>query len=287
VKIRFLYLTAASLIAAATHPLLDWTNNYGVRPFLPWSGRWFYGDFVFIMDPYIWLVLGGAAFLLTSNTRWKIIAWGALAALLLTIIVLVSRQRGLGGIGVTVAAAVWIAGLAGLIFAKTSNLAGRAGSSLAVAGLAILALYWGGLSLLHGLALSNTQQSAQAMAGERNESLVKTAAMPTAANPFRWQSLAETDRATYKFSVGVANSPARSVERFEKPQGWAAQLVEVANRDRRARILLEFSRFPVEQVADPNCVSRTLVQIADLRYTEPGVARGNFSTNIPVDCPAR
>src|SRR5205823_11340128 len=57
-RIRFRGLLLASLVAAATHPLMDWTNNYGVRPLLPWSGRWFYGDLVFIVDPYIWLVLG-------------------------------------------------------------------------------------------------------------------------------------------------------------------------------------------------------------------------------------
>src|SRR4030095_53845 len=66
-RIRFRGLLLASLLTSATHPLLDWTNNYGVRPFLPWNGRWFYGDLVFIMDPYIWLALGGIVFLLTSN----------------------------------------------------------------------------------------------------------------------------------------------------------------------------------------------------------------------------
>src|ERR1043166_2546875 len=70
-------LLLASMLAAATHPLLDWTNNYGVRPFLPWSARWFYGDLVYIVDPYIWLLLGVPAFLLTSNTRARSIAWGA------------------------------------------------------------------------------------------------------------------------------------------------------------------------------------------------------------------
>src|SRR5207248_1613406 len=46
-RIRFGGLLLASLIAAATHPVLDWTNNYGVRPLLPWSGHWYYGDLVY------------------------------------------------------------------------------------------------------------------------------------------------------------------------------------------------------------------------------------------------
>ena len=46
-------LLIASFIASATHPLLDWTNNYGIRWFLPWSQKWSYGDFVFIVDAFV------------------------------------------------------------------------------------------------------------------------------------------------------------------------------------------------------------------------------------------
>ncbi len=34
-------LMIVSLVVTATHPLLDWTNNYGVRLLLPWNSRWF------------------------------------------------------------------------------------------------------------------------------------------------------------------------------------------------------------------------------------------------------
>jgi len=74
-RIQFRGLLLASMLAALTHPVLDWTNNYGVRPFLPWSGRWFYGDLVFIADPYIWLILGVPAFFLTSHTKLRIVGW--------------------------------------------------------------------------------------------------------------------------------------------------------------------------------------------------------------------
>ena len=39
--------------SAATHPLLDYANTYGLRPFLPFDGTWYYGDALFIIDPYI------------------------------------------------------------------------------------------------------------------------------------------------------------------------------------------------------------------------------------------
>jgi inner membrane protein len=48
---------AIALIVMATHPALDYTNSYGLRPFLPFSGTWYYGDILFIIDPYIDAVL--------------------------------------------------------------------------------------------------------------------------------------------------------------------------------------------------------------------------------------
>jgi inner membrane protein len=47
-----LYLTA--FIAALTHIALDWTNNYGVRPFFPFNPRWYEGSFMFIAEPLLW-----------------------------------------------------------------------------------------------------------------------------------------------------------------------------------------------------------------------------------------
>ena len=110
--------------------------------------------------------------------------------------------------------------------------------------------------------------------------------MPSLATPFTWQCIAETDRAMYRFSVskGGEASPAN---RFDKLVGQGALLVSLAERDRRAQVLLGFARFPIERVASESCVGQTLVQFADLRYTEPGSPRGNFSVNIPVDCPSR
>ena len=48
----WLYLTA--FVAALSHILLDWTNNYGVRPFFPLNPRWYAGSFMFIAEPILW-----------------------------------------------------------------------------------------------------------------------------------------------------------------------------------------------------------------------------------------
>ena len=46
-----------AFLAMATHPFLDLANPYGLRPFLPFSSTWFYGDTLFIFDPILDFVL--------------------------------------------------------------------------------------------------------------------------------------------------------------------------------------------------------------------------------------
>ena len=48
----WLYLTAC--FAALSHILLDWTNNYGVRPFFPLNPHWYAGSFMFIAEPILY-----------------------------------------------------------------------------------------------------------------------------------------------------------------------------------------------------------------------------------------
>jgi inner membrane protein len=52
----FLY----ACLAGVSHILLDFTNNYGVRPFWPFSEKWYSWDIVFIFEPILFalLVLG-------------------------------------------------------------------------------------------------------------------------------------------------------------------------------------------------------------------------------------
>jgi inner membrane protein len=55
--ISWLRLYLFSVIGFLSHILLDWTNNYGVRPFAPFNSRWYSGSFVFIFEPLIFLAL--------------------------------------------------------------------------------------------------------------------------------------------------------------------------------------------------------------------------------------
>ena len=44
-------------------------------------------DLVFVVDPYLWLILGGAAFLLTARTKFYKFIWATLAAILTLLVV--------------------------------------------------------------------------------------------------------------------------------------------------------------------------------------------------------
>ena len=55
--VRPLGLLLACFIGVLSHPLLDLMNTYGVRLLEPFSHRWFYGDTLFIIDPWIWIAL--------------------------------------------------------------------------------------------------------------------------------------------------------------------------------------------------------------------------------------
>jgi inner membrane protein len=55
--IRLGGLLLACVLGFLSHPALDFLNTYGVRLLEPFSHRWFYGDTLFIVDPWIWLML--------------------------------------------------------------------------------------------------------------------------------------------------------------------------------------------------------------------------------------
>jgi len=56
--VRFRPLLLLGVVGALSHLLLDYLNTYGIRLLMPFSERWFYGDILFIVDPWIWLALG-------------------------------------------------------------------------------------------------------------------------------------------------------------------------------------------------------------------------------------
>jgi inner membrane protein len=278
-------LLISSLLVTASHPLLDWTNSYGVRPFLPWDGTWVYGDLVFIVDPWLWLLLGGACFLSASQTRARTAAWAALGLLMTTALVFLPQRM---NAGVPFAAyAVWFGVLGAFVHLRVSNMQARWGRAIPAAALALVVAYWGALALCHARALGHAETLARAVASEQGETVRRVAAMPLLADPTVWRVAAETDRSTHRFDLSIRRPPAvehlRNRFRVEKPAGEDAALVERAARDERAQVLLDFARFPATRVRR-GCVDEVIVQFSDLRFTEPGgnPRGGSFSLEVPV-----
>lgn len=56
-RIRLGGLLVACFLGTVSHSLLDVLTGYGTRVLEPFSHRWFYGDTLFIADPWIWIML--------------------------------------------------------------------------------------------------------------------------------------------------------------------------------------------------------------------------------------
>lgn len=285
--VRLKGLMIASLLVTATHPFMDWTNSYGIRPFLPWSSQWFYGDFNFIVDPFQWMILGGACFLLTSKSKLQLGIWLLLVLILTYLVLTVPIQRGLDQ--PMVLRTIWIVVLIGLVVSFKLGAAQRWGSRIALAALVVVAVYWGSLASLHWFAINEARIEARAIVSQYGESISDIAAMATLANPFQWSCVVETESAAYRFELSLAgnHSALSQLVRHERADTADSPAVEQALQDERARIFLDFARFPVARVVGADCMTQTLVQLADLRYTEPGSGRGAFSLDVPVDCPTQ
>jgi inner membrane protein len=275
-------LLISSFIASATHPILDWTNNYGIRWFLPWSQKWSYGDFVFIVDPYLWLILGGAAFLLTTKSTFLKVIWAIVAAITTFLVVASPRSAGLPY--PRLIAVLWILLIVTLILLMIKGARERWGAKIAFVAIALALCYWSLLAFAHARALVRGNEEAARLAGANGETISRLAAMPRVANPFHWDCAFETERAMYRFDFSLLQKEAPDVVRYEKPGPELKAVVDYVSQQRSAQIFLNFARFPVMKIADPACTSDTFVQLADLRYTEPGRSRGTFSLELPIDC---
>ena len=55
--VRWGLLYGFTLLALLSHLWLDYTNNYGLRPFFPFNSRWYAGSITFIFDPAMFVLL--------------------------------------------------------------------------------------------------------------------------------------------------------------------------------------------------------------------------------------
>lgn len=269
-RARFWRLVAVALVGLFVHLILDWTNTYGIKPFLPFSERWFYGDIVFIVDPWLWLVLGGALYLgasraWSSNIMWGLI-FGAMAAAVAFSLGLHPDES-----GGPVAVGVWAIVLAILLAARArwNVAAGRAVARVALAG---VVAYWALLGAAHAVAI-RTLDSAS------SKSTATTVAAPTLMRPDRWRGfyVTDTEIRTSQVLLGRGISEKTAFGRnLDDPR------VQAALRTCPGSVALAFNRLLYADVAESDD-GRGAVALRDARFaTVPG--RPDFATTfVPLD----
>jgi inner membrane protein len=103
-------LLGLALAGTLSHIALDFTNSYGVHPFWPVHNGWVYGDAVFIVEPWLW-VIGIPPLLLGARSRvGQGLLWFALAAILVAAFALGAVPRALA-VALVVSALLWFVGL--------------------------------------------------------------------------------------------------------------------------------------------------------------------------------
>ncbi|MFN8669459.1 MAG: metal-dependent hydrolase [Gemmatimonadaceae bacterium] len=85
-------LLALSMVASLSHVALDFTNSYGVHPWWPFDARWIYGDAVFIVEPWLWIVALAPLAFIARGVAGRVLS----GALLLTIVVAAWRVEMVG-----------------------------------------------------------------------------------------------------------------------------------------------------------------------------------------------
>jgi inner membrane protein len=78
------WLLGLLVVSTMSHLVLDWTNSYGVHLFWPFDNRWQYGDAVFIVEPWFWVITIPMLVMATTNRAARI----ALSLLLIAGLVL-------------------------------------------------------------------------------------------------------------------------------------------------------------------------------------------------------
>ncbi|HJS75553.1 MAG TPA: metal-dependent hydrolase [Vicinamibacteria bacterium] len=254
-RARFGALFWLSLLAVATHPALDWLNNYGMRWLMPVDGRWFYGDSVFILDPWIWLGLGGALFLVTSKSALPLVAW-ILGAVLPGYLVLAAVP------GLLPAKILFVAALVGVAFARARKLprTDAAGERLNQGALALVAGY---VILMVALSAYGRRWSLETLRAEGHD-VRKIMVGPTPVTPFTREVVFATESSYRYGSLALWPSPRLTLAPEEIPRNEASPLVTRALREPEVRGFAVWARFPWASIEEePDHIRITL---RDARY---------------------
>lgn len=270
-------------LTLVSHPLLDWTNSYGIRPWLPFSGKWYYGDLVYIVDPYLWLILGGAVFLTARRTRVTRPVWIAVVVFMSFLVVRNAEARPEG----PVVAVVFFSALALILFLKQRRaLWSGSVNRWALGGVAV---YWGLLLMSRTVTLT---VAAPEIAREHPQVLAEDlSALPRLANPVSWEFFWQDRSQARIWKASMAGGRLEGGQTYERNLDHDA--VQAALATCPGRVMEIFGRFTFYEVkSEPD---RVLVSARDARFSRGqtsgfGVVRIPMSPDLsqslsPLHCP--
>jgi inner membrane protein len=261
-------LIALSYGAAITHPLLDWLNAYGVRLLMPFSERWFYGDALFIIDPWLWLLGASGVVIASSRSRPGLVTWLVLG--------LGSSALVLGtGMVPPIVKVLWAVGVGSIVLLRVLPGTRRRSAAVARGALALATVY-------AALMVGGTWLTARAVRpwlAVRGIEATQIAPMPVAANPFvRDVVVAAPERYVFLRVDWLAGWPAIAVSDREVAVGGPTAITEAALRAPHVWGLRRWLRFPSYEVtALPDGYQ---VVIRDVRYWRPNRARSNLGAAV-------
>jgi inner membrane protein len=268
-RARFSALLPVSFLAVLTHPVLDWMNTYGVRFLMPLDGRWYYGDALFIVDPWLWLTLGGALFL---STRGKVLAlaW-VLPAVPATLLVWN------GAAGLLPAKLLFATGLLVVTALRTVGISGRESwiPLLNRGALALAAAYIVAMVALSSFARREALAQAAAQGIDVEELMVG----PKPITPFEKDVVLQTGEGYRYGTLTLLPSPRLELGEEVIPRLDDSPLVTRALAHPDVRGFANWARFPWAEVEErPDVV---LVHLRDARYAR-GRATGFGSATVSL-----
>lgn len=238
------WLLFLACIGTWSHPLLDWMNTYGVRLLMPFDGTWFYGDTLFIIDPWFWLMTAAGLVLAYSTSKRVIIGWTVLGFLMTVLVV----GTPLVSLGVKIG---WIIGVATILALRLYKPTQPRAQTVARIGLASLILYIG---LVFGAArvLESSFE---------NEGLIEAHAGPLPGTPFEKRVIL-----VFKDRYELKEGEAEIVIKREEPD----KIVQAALEAESIRGFSNWMRYPYWTVTPEAENNGWLVEFRDLRYVSPG-----------------
>ena len=257
--IRAGLLLGLAALGVASHPTLDWLNNYGMRWLMPFDGRWFYGDALFIIDPWIWLVLGGSLFLMYSRRLPSLAAWCTFW-LLATLLVFSTTDVP------EPARWIWALGIGVLLVARAANWSAPARKrgvehTTRVALVAIF-VYMATSSIAN---IPAREEVRATLFGRGYDSIGRVMIGPAPANPFSADVVAETPDAYVTGRWNWLARPRLEYGTHSIPRLPPNTVSEAAARTPEARRFLTWARFPYFEIETADSGHR-IVRFRDARY---------------------